>query len=139
MPVEVKRGQILLALISLLFIAYVLPGHATHERDHRFTISGTVRNGASFPGAPLANEEVVAQDAKTKKIMQRGVTDMEGKYSMVLHVHNADVGKLVLLQSAGITKQLVLEFEPSDVSTERRAQIDFVVFPSSTPKPTSSP
>lgn len=124
-----KRCWMLLAFTGLLLAIYVLPAHATHENDHRFTLYGTVRNGATFPGVPLPNQEVVAQDAATQQIMQRGVTDTEGKYTLVLHVHNGDVGKIVLLQSAGQSKQIALQFDPSDLTTVRRAQVDLVVFP----------
>ena len=129
MSCDVKGGRILLALSSLMLVLYVLPAHATHENDHRFTVFGTVRDGATFPGRPLPNKEVVVKDVATQQIMQRGTTDTEGKYSLVLHVHNGDVGKIVLLQSAGIAKQLALQFDPSDLTTERRAQVDIVVFP----------
>lgn len=134
---EFHRRCTLLAVISLMLAIYVPSGHATHETDHRFTIYGTVRDGTTFPGVPLPNKEVVVQDATTKQTMQRGVTDGEGKYTLVLHVHNGDVGKVVRVQSAGIAKQLTLQFDPKDVTTERRTQVDLIVFPSSTSKPSS--
>jgi hypothetical protein len=111
----------------------LLPAFATHERDHRFTVSGTVRDGTRFPGVRLPNQTVVVRDVKTKKELQRGLTDADGKFSIVLHVHNSDVGKLVLLESGGVAKQLELTFEPDDIATERQAQVDIVVFTRSTP------
>lgn len=126
---EDNRRWILLTLACLMLAIVVRPAHATHENDHRFTVYGTVRNGASFPGVPLPNRAVTVLDAATQRIMQRGVTDAAGKYSLVLHVHNGDVGKVVLVQSAGISRQITLQFDPGDVTTVRRAQVDLVVFP----------
>ncbi len=129
-----KNGrQILLLLTSLLCAVFLVPAFATHERDHRFTIYGTVRDGSRFPGVRLPNKTVVVRDARTNKELQRGLTDVDGKFSLVLHVHNSDVGKLVLLQSSGVSKQLELQFEPRNIAVERRAQIDIVVFTQSTP------
>jgi hypothetical protein len=139
MPYDDKWRCMLLTIISLILAIYVPPLHATHENDHRFTIFGTLRDGTTFPGVPLPNKEIVVQDTTTKQIMQRGVTDGEGKFMLVLHVHNGDVGKVVWIQSAGIAKQLTLQFDPSDVTTERRAQVDLIVFPPSIPPPTSPP
>lgn len=132
----VQGRYTLFVIIILLLPAAVLPVYATHENDHRFTIYGTVRDGSTFPGVPLPNKEVVVQDAKTGQIMQRGVTDEAGKYSLVLHVHNSDVGKVVQIQVAGISKQQVLQFDPGDATTVRRARVDLIVFPS--PAPASS-
>lgn len=115
-------------LVILLGVVCLLPAFAMHERDHRFTIYGTVRDGTRFPGVRLANQTVIVRDVKTKKELQRGLTDADGKFSIVLHVHNSDVGKQVVLESAGVAKQLELKFEPDDLTTERQAQVDIVVF-----------
>ena len=128
-----NRRQILLILTSLLCAVFLVPAFATHERDHRFTIYGTVRDGSRFPGVRLPHQTVVVRDAITNKELQRGLTDADGKFSLVLHVHSSDVGKRVLLQSSGVSKQLTLQFEPGDIATERQAQIDIVVFIHSTP------
>lgn len=120
--------QFSFVLVILLGVVCLLPAFAMHERDHRFTIYGTVRDGTRFPGVGLANQAVIVRDVKTKKELQRGLTDADGKFSIVLHVHNSDVGKQVVLESAGVAKQLELKFEPDDLTTERRAQVDIVVF-----------
>ena len=135
MSYNVHLCQTQVAIIGLMLVIFVLPVCATHENDHRFTIYGTLRDGSTFPGIPLPDQEVVVQDAKTKQIMQHGVTDGEGKYSLLLHVHNGDVGKVFQIQAAGISKQLALQFDPSNTTTERRALVDLIVFPSSTPEP----
>ena len=125
--------QISFVLVILLGVVCLLPAFAMHERDHRFTLYGTVRDGSRFPGVRLPNQTVVVRDAQTNKELQRGLTDADGKFSIVLHVHNSDVGKRVVLESAGVSKQLALQFEPNDVTTERRAQVDIVVFTRSAP------
>ena len=125
--------QILLVFTGLLCAMFQLPAFATHELDHRFTIHGTVRDGTRFPGVRLPNQTVVVRDAKTNRELQRGLTDADGKFSLLLHVHNSDVGKRVVLQCGGVSQLLELQFEPGDLSTERQVQIDLVVFSPSTP------
>ena len=108
------------------FMASVL---ATHEIDHRFTVYGTIRDGRSFPGAPLAGKEVVIRDSKTGQVLQQGVTNQQGQFSLVLHIHNEDRGMRITIQSEGVEKTLELQFDPADNTTERQARVDLVVRP----------
>ncbi len=101
---------------------------ATHEVDHRFTIFGTVRNGNAFPGAPMAHERVLVRDATTGRILLQGVTNEQGQFSLTLHVHNDDLGRVLSVQAAGSEQQLTLTFDPDDTKTERRRRVDIVVF-----------
>jgi len=102
---------------------------ATHEVDHRFTVSGTVRDGRAFPGTPLTGKEVLVRESQNGQVLQQGVTDQRGQFTLVLHVHNEDLGKLIIVQSQGVEKTLELQFDPNDSTTERRAHVDLVVRP----------
>ncbi|GIX48904.1 MAG: hypothetical protein KatS3mg131_3115 [Candidatus Tectimicrobiota bacterium] len=117
-----------LLLGCILFLAG-LPARATHQVDHRFTVYGTVRNGATFPGTPLAGKEVVVRDAASGQVLQRGITDAQGRFALVLHVHNEDLGRQVVVQSDGAQQTLTLQFDPADTTTERRGRVDLVIFP----------
>ncbi|RMF93717.1 MAG: hypothetical protein D6736_01285 [Nitrospinota bacterium] len=118
-----------LLVCSLLWIGTVSAVLATHEADHRFTIYGSVRDGSSFPGKPLAGREIEVRDGESGQLLQRGRTDQQGRYSLLLHVHNADLGRVVTVQTPGAQKRLELRFNPVDRTTERREQVDLVVFP----------
>ena len=102
---------------------------AMHEVDHRFTVHGTVRDGRSFPGTLLVGKEVVIRDSKTGQILQQGLTNQQGQYTLVLHVHNEDKGRSLTIQSEGIEKTFELRFDPDDRATERQMHLDLVVVP----------
>jgi hypothetical protein len=116
---------------SVLLVWSSLPPllFAMHEVDHRFTVHGTVRDGRTFPGAPLAGKEVVIRDSKTGEILQSGVTDQRGRFSLLLHLHNEDRGRLLTVQSQGAEKTLEVQFDPDDRTTERQANVDLIVQP----------
>jgi hypothetical protein len=105
------------------------PVLATHEIDHRFTVHGTVRDGRSFPGTLLAGRAVVIRDSKTGQVLQQGVTNQQGQFSLVLHIHNEDRGMLISIQSEGVEKTLELQFDPADNTTERQVRVDLVIRP----------
>jgi hypothetical protein len=102
---------------------------ATHEIDHRFTVHGTVRDGRAFPGKLLAEKAVVIRDNKTGQILQQGVTNQQGQFTLILHVHNEDKGRALVVQSEGVEKTLELQFNPDDRTTERQIHIDLIVGP----------
>ncbi len=102
---------------------------ALHEVEHRFTVYGTVRDGRTFPGSPVSGKQVVVRWSKTGKILEQGVTNQQGQYSIVLHVHDDDVGKLIMIQSQGIEKSVTLQFDPADKTQERRTRVDLIVLP----------
>lgn len=117
-------------LITLyLLVSCTSAALGTHLVDHRFIVYGTVRDGRSFPGTPLSDKEVVVRFTKTGKVLQRGRTDIQGKFSLVLHVHNEDVGKEIIVQSQGLEKSLPLQFDPNDATTERRARVELILLP----------
>jgi hypothetical protein len=100
---------------------------ATHEVDHRFTVHGTVRDGRTFPGTPLAGKEVVIRDSKTGEVLQSGVTDQRGHFSILVHLHNEDRGRMLSVQSQGTEKTLEVQFDPDNHTAERQAHVDLVV------------
>ena len=103
--------------------------HAIHLVDHRFTVQGTVRDGTSFPGKILTGQQVVVRFADSQQLLSSGVTNEHGEYNLILHVHDADLGKIIVIESQGSQERLTLEFDPNDATNERRARVDLVVFP----------
>jgi hypothetical protein len=120
---------VIISSVLLVWSSFPIRALATHEVDHRFTVHGTVRDGRAFPGRPLGGKEVVIRDSKNGEILQRGTTDQRGRFSLILHLHNEDQGRLLIVQSQGAEKTLELQFDPNDRTTERQAQVDLVVLP----------
>jgi hypothetical protein len=118
-----------IGLLTWYWGGFIAPVLATHEIDHRFTVHGTVRDGRSFPGTLLAGKEVMIRDSKTGQVLLQGVTNQQGQFSLVLHIHNEDRGMLITIQSEGAEKSLELQFDPADNTTERQAHVDLVVRP----------
>jgi hypothetical protein len=77
----------------------------------------------------LAGKEVSIRDSKTGQILQQGVTNQQGQFTLILHVHNEDQGRSLTIQSEGVEKTFVLQFEPEDRATERQKHIDLVIVP----------
>jgi hypothetical protein len=117
--------------LCALYLLSVFPllALATHEVAHRFTVYGSVREGASFPGKLLSAQQVVVRDAKTGQVLQRGVTNQEGHFRLVLHMHSDDLGREVVVSCQNSRATVKVNFDPNDATTERQARVDLVVFP----------
>jgi hypothetical protein len=124
-----KRCMFPIILLIVWWNSFAPSVLATHEVDHRFTVHGTVRDGRSFPGTLLVGKEVVIRDSKTGQILQQGLTNQQGQFIIVLHVHNEDRGRSLTIQSEGIAKTFELQFDPDDRATERQMHLDLVVVP----------
>jgi hypothetical protein len=120
-------GVVVLSIFAMYRPSTIPPAFATHEIDHRFTVHGTVRDGRTFPGRPLAGAEVVVRDSKSGEVLQRGVTDQRGQFSLILHLHNEDRGKFLTVQCQSAEKTLELQFDPDNRTAERQAKVDLVV------------
>jgi hypothetical protein len=106
-------GVVSLSLPSILF--------ATHEADHRFTVEGFV---CDKNGKPSAQIEVLVKDTRVT-IGQTVRTDGDGYYKVTLHLHNDNLGDPLLVEAGAERKQYKVSFDPSDLETERRLQVNF--------------
>jgi hypothetical protein len=126
---SVERSVFSVLFILLWWSSFMPVALATHEVDHRFTVHGTVRDGRSFPGKLLAEKAVVIRDKKTGQILQQGMTNQQGQFTLLLHVHNEDKGRSLAVQSEGVEKTLELQFDPDNRATERQTHIDLIIMP----------
>ena len=106
-------GAVSLSLPSILF--------ATHEADHRFTVEGFV---CDKDGKPNAQIEVLVKDTRVT-IGQTVRTDGDGYYKVTLHLHNDNLGDPLLVEAGAEQKQYKVSFDPNDLETERRLQVNF--------------
>jgi hypothetical protein len=106
-------GAVGLSLPSTLF--------ATHEADHRFTVEGFV---CDKEGKPNAGLEVLVKDTRVT-VGQTVKTDGDGYYKVTLHLHNDNLGDPLLVEAGTEQKQYKVSFDPNDLETERRLQVNF--------------
>ncbi len=104
-----------------LLTAVPVAAWATHEADHRFTVEGFVCGSG---GRPNPNVEVVVKDTRVS-IGATVLTDEDGYYKAVLHLHNDNLGDPVLVIAGSEEQRIKVQFDPKDLETERRVQVNF--------------
>jgi hypothetical protein len=124
-------------LIGLVGLIAPYPAWATHENDHRYTISGYVRDKE---GKPVKDVRVQARDLRDQRVEPVNTyVDGSGFYKMVLHLHNDNAGDPVQVsikdERSGIdeVKKIRAEFNPNDRRTEREARVNFGPEPEGSP------
>jgi hypothetical protein len=108
-------------LFLLIFFVIPISLWATHEIDHRFKVYGTIKDQQ---GNPLVDGKVIVV-AKRNGAGSTVFTNKDGYYDVIIHLHNEDVGDTVEVSAVGQKKEVIVSFDPSDRTTERRVQIDF--------------
>ena len=124
-------AAVFVGLAGLFGLAVLLPAiaWATHENDHRFTVSGYVRDK---DGRPVKDARVLARDLGDQTVDPvTTYADSEGYYNVVLHLHDKNAGDAVLISAkderAGFDEIIKIraEFDPKDRHTERQAKVSF--------------
>jgi len=125
------RATVFFSLVGLVGAGALIPcaAWATHETDHRFTISGHVWDK---DGKSVQDVKVLAKDLKDQKIDPvTSYSDGSGFYRLILHLHNQNAGDPIQVsikdERSGLdeVKKFRAEFDPADTHTERRAKVDF--------------
>ncbi len=106
-------------LIGALFFPVVL--FASHAADHRFTVEGFVCGKDSLPNVKT---EVLVKDTRIT-VGQTVTTDDDGYYKVTLHLHNDNVGDPLLVEAGGEQQNFKIQFDPTDLETERKLRVDF--------------
>lgn len=111
-----------LFLASILdFTAWDHPVWATHDTQHRYTVSGYVRDDR---GKALQDVRVIVTDTR---LDEGGTvfTDENGYYELLLHLHNDNLGDEIVIKARDQEKRIKANFNSQDRFTERRAEVDF--------------
>lgn len=125
------RAAVFFGLVGLIGSEALVPGAAwaTHETDHRFTISGSVRDK---DGKPIGDVKVHARDLRDQTIDPvTSYADGSGFYKLILHLHNQNAGDPIQIsvkdERSGLdeVKKIRAEFDPADRHAERQAKVDF--------------
>ena len=115
--------------IILFIVTAILKGGlkevtALHEADHRFTIYGYVYDDQ---GKPLSNSTVVVRDT-SRTVLETAKTSANGAYRVKLHLHDGALGRKLLVIANEKEKEILVDFDSYDVSTERETELNFGAF-----------
>ena len=125
------HAAVFFGLVGLIGVEGLIPcpAWATHEMDHRFSISGYVRDK---DGKPVGDVKVLARDLRDQKIDPvTSYADGSGFYKLVLHLHNQNAGDPIQVsvkdERVGLdeVKKVRAEFDPVDRHSERQVKVDF--------------
>ena len=116
------RRRIFAIGIALALIC-AQPAYATHKTDHRYTVWGAIKYEDDTPAANI-DVKLLGKDGAP---MGEVKTDANGRYRILLHVHNEDVYKVFDMRVNNVTRKVRLLFNPNDRSTERGQRLDMVV------------
>ena len=122
--------MVVVGLAGLFGMEAGFPGfaEATHETDHRFTVSGYVRDKE---GRPVKDARVHVRDLRDQKIEPASTfTESSGFYKVLLHLHNDNAGDSLQVtvkdEKTGFEESTKIraEFDPRDRHTERQGRAD---------------
>ena len=125
------NAAVFFGLIGLIGSGALIPSAAwaTHEMDHRFAISGHVRDK---DGKPVRDAKVQARDLRDQKIDPvTSYSDGSGFYKLLLHLHNSNAGDPIQIsvkdERSGLdeVKKIRAEFDPANKHTERQVKVEF--------------
>ena len=125
------RAAVFFGLAGLAGAACVVPdvAWATHEMDHRFTVSGYVRDK---DGKPAKDVRVSVRNLGDQTVDPvTTYADGSGYYKALLHLHNKNAGDSIQISAkderSGFdeSKKIRAEFNPGDRHAERQAKVDF--------------
>lgn len=110
-------------LIAALLVAASPLARATHQVDHRYTVSGTIAYEDGTPAEHVPVHFTVANGHPIGTVK----SDKQGRYKAILHVHNDDLRKVFDMHVAGQDRKVRILFDPGDTKTDRGQRIDFTV------------
>jgi len=116
------RGVAVAAGIMLMAVS-AMPAYATHKIDHRYTVWGEIKYEDGTPAADVLVQLLVKDGAPMGEVS----TDEQGRFRILLHVHNEDVYKVFDMRVNNVTRKVRLLFNPNDRQTERGQRVDLVV------------
>lgn len=118
---DTSRRPWLFACLMVVLGGLSTPSFATHDVQHRYIVSGYVRDAQ---GAPMANT-LVEITLIGGQPAGEGRTDRSGRYSILIHAHNEAAGRRYWVTANGVTHAASFDFDPNDTVTERGRRIDF--------------
>jgi hypothetical protein len=75
-------------------------------------------------GSAISNVDVLVKDTKIS-YGQVVRTDGDGYYKATFHLHNDNLGDPLLVEVRGEQQNLKVDFDPKDLESERKIQVNF--------------
>lgn len=121
-----KSCYVQIFLLFYLLLLFPIAAQAEHTPEHRFMIYGYVydNTGKPVPGT------VVVRDT-TDQVLATTDAGRSGHYEFHIHLHNSNVGDRLRIRSEAGEKELIVQFDPNDKITERKAEVNLGVIPPS--------
>lgn len=113
------RPAVTFSVLLALVLAASLSG-ATHLPDHRFLVLGFVTDAE---GRPVAGARVVVTRLKTG-LEHPTMTERDGLFFVVLHLHDEDEGERLALDLRGVKGEVRARFDVKDKKVERGTRVD---------------
>lgn len=109
--------------LFFIFVSlFVLPRSvfAEHEADHRYFVSGFVRDAAGNP----QRDVVVSVEHKGGQ-KKKAAANRRGYYEVMFHLHDENLGDEILVSVGDDVKKHTMKFDPGDHFSERRGEVHF--------------
>lgn len=116
-----KLRLIEMLFITVLLLIFATSVAATHETDHRYDIRGRVLDERKNPVSDVP--VTVEMDEQT---IGSGRTDSSGNYSLRLHLHDSDIGRVLTVRAGNALAEIRMHAKRGDQTTERVHHLNFV-------------
>jgi len=93
---------------------------ATHEADHRYLVSGYVRDGVGV-AIEDATVHLEHKGGEKKKVNTNG----SGYYEILFHLHNDNLGDEIIVRYKDVEKKIKVFFDTEDAVSTRSDAVDF--------------
>lgn len=125
MPItsNLATRRVLAALVVVGALIFAGPAAATHKIDHRYTVWGEITYDDGTPAAGVTIKLFVKDGVPLGETK----TDPQGRYRVLLHVHNEDLYKVFDMQVNEVKRKVRILFSPADRQTERGQRIDLSI------------
>lgn len=116
-----KTRVIEMLIIAVLLLIFATTVAAEHEADHRYDVRGYVLDEKENPrpGVPVT----ILMDDKT---IGSGRSDSKGQYSVRLHLHDSDIGRILTVRAGKAQAEISMQAKRGDQSTARVHHVNFV-------------
>ena len=112
----IRTRRVLIDVAIVVTILVQAPfATATHQVDHRVTVRGAIYDSV---GIPQARSELSVIDPEGE-VLGTTKTSKNGKFQLILHLHDEDVGRKLLLRTGTLRQEFQLTFDPHNIRKER--------------------
>ncbi len=121
--INMMRKVFVLLLALFISISLLPVSLAEHTVDHRYWLEGHVED---TDGNPVQGIRVSGIHVKSGE-KNSAVTNGDGYYKFMLHIHNTDLGDIIEVDTAGQKEDVTITFDPNNNVDDRVSTVDFTI------------